>query len=285
MITRDRRRHLVNALMSVATFSAALLAVIPLVLIVGCLLVKGLPALSWEFFTALPHPVGEAGGGMANAIVGTIVLVGMACGIGIPIGVLGGIYLAEFGRGWLTHLVRFMADILAGTPSIVIGVFVYELAVAPMRQFSALAGGVALGIIMLPIVLRTTEEMLKLVPLAVREGARALGIPYWRAMLQIVLAAARRGIVTGILLAMARVAGETAPLLFTTLGNQFWSTSLMRPIAALPLQIFTYAISPFATWQTQAWGGALCLVVMIMTTSLIARLAMRRGTRGSAGSP
>ena len=233
----------------------ALLVVAPLGLILFHLLREGFGSLNVSFFTQLPKPVGEIGGGMANAIVGTSVLLGLACLIGVPIGLLGGIYLAEYGSGRVNSWIRLGADILNGVPSIVWGMTAYALVVVPFKTFSAYSGGLALGFIMIPLVLRTTEEVLVLVPGAYREAALALGLPQWKMIARIVLPTALKGIITGVLLAMGRVAGETAPLLFTAFGNRFWSHQLSEPIAALPLQIFTYAISPYDDWHRQAWAG------------------------------
>lgn len=268
-------RLTINAIMVTLTFLCAIVAMVPLFLIFYHLLSKGLSSFDWHFFTEMPKPVGEPGGGMANGIVGSGILIGLASLIGLPVGILGGIYLSEYGRGKLSTLVRFSADMLNGTPSIVIGVFVYALIVIHTKTFSALAGGVALGIMMIPTILRTTEEMLKLVPQSLREAGLALGLPQWRVLINIVLSTARGGIITGILLAIARISGETAPLLFTALGNQFWSTSLLQPIAALPLQIFVYAISPFEEWQNQAWMGAFVLICTIFLFNIVARLLFR----------
>jgi len=248
---------------------------LPLVLIFGYLLSKGLSSLSVEFFTNLPKPVGEPGGGMANAIVGTLTLIGLACLFGLPVGMIAGVYLAEYGGTRLAWLVRFGADVLNGVPSIVIGIYAYTLIVLPMHGFSAYAGGFALGVIMLPIVARTTEEMVKLVPNSLREASLALGVPAWRTTIWVVLRTARGGIITGMMLAIARVAGETAPLLFTAFGNQFWAQSLRGPIASLPVQIYTYAISPFDDWHRQAWAGALVLLILLAATSLLVRLLTR----------
>ena len=221
---------------------------------------KGFQSVNWAFFTQLPKPTGETGGGMGNAIVGTFILLAQAAVIGVPIGVLGGVYLSEYGSSRVNWWLRFAADILNGVPSIVWGIVVYALVVEPMRSFSALAGGIVLGMMMIPLVMRTTEEVLQLVPNGYREAALALGISRWRAIVQIVVRTALKGIVTGVLLALARVAGETAPLLFTAFGNQYWSHSLTEPIAALPLQIFNYANSPYDDWIRQAWAGALVLL-------------------------
>jgi phosphate transport system permease protein len=220
------------------------------------------------FFTHLPKPVGEPGGGMANAIVGTLVLLGLASLIGVPVGVLGGVYLSEYGAEKLNWWIRFGADILNGVPSIVWGIVAYSLVVLPMKGFSAYAGGVALGFMMIPLVIRTTEEVLLLVPNGYREAALALGIPRWKMIVRIVMTTALKGIVTGVLLAGARIAGETAPLLFTAFGNQFWTHNLKDPIAALPLQIFTYAISPYDDWHRQAWAGALVLILIIFLINI-----------------
>jgi phosphate transport system permease protein len=261
--------------MSIATALAAGLVVLPLLLIFGFLMYQGVVALNVGFFTQLPKPVGEPGGGMANAIVGTLILVGLASCLGLPLGILGGLYLAESRDRRLPWIARFLADVLNGVPSIVIGIFAYGVAVLPFRRFSALAGGFALAIIMLPIVIRTSEELVRLVPSSMREAALALGIPEWKVLLRIVLPTARAGIITGVMVAVARVAGETAPLLFTAFGNRFWHQGLDQPIAALPLQIFAYAISPYDDWHRQAWAGALVLIGMVFVVSLAARVATR----------
>jgi phosphate transport system permease protein len=253
--------------------TAAVLA--PLVLIIGYLMAKGITSLNLDFFTQLPKPVGEAGGGMANAIVGTLVLIGLACVLGLPIGIGTGVFLSEYSHSRLAPLVRFCADVLNGVPSIVIGIYAYTLIVMPTKTFSAYAGGAALGVIMLPIIARTTEEMLRLVPSSLREAALALGVPGWRTTLRVVIRTARGGIITGVMLAVARVAGETAPLLFTAFGNQFWHHGLGGPISSLPVQIYTYAISPFDDWHRQAWAGALVLLTLIALTSLSVRLLTR----------
>ena len=239
---------------------------------------RGLGALSWDFFIKVPKPVGEGGGGMANAIVGSGILLGVGSLIGIPIGIAGGIYLAEFGRGTrLANAVRFTADVLNGVPSIVMGIAVYSLIVIPQGHFSAFSGGVALGIMMIPTVCRTTEEMLLMVPNAVREAALALGVPNWRSVLSITVRTASAGIITGCMLAFARVAGETAPLIFTAFGNVDWSEKLSEPIAALPLQIYVYAISPYDEWHRLAWAGALVLIVLIMLAVSLVRYVTSRG--------
>ncbi len=269
-------RKLVSGGMTVLTGLAALAIILPLLLIFAFLLIEGASALSLDFLTKLPKPVGEPGGGMANAIVGSLILIGLAACIGLPVGILGGVYLAESRDRRLPTVVRFLTDVLNGVPSIVIGIFAYTILVLPLRHFSALSGGFALGIIMIPIVLRTTEELVRLVPASLREAALALGIPEWKVILRVVLPTARAGIITGVMVAVARIAGETAPLLFTAFGNRFWSTGLTQPIAALPLQIFTYAISPFDDWHRQAWAGALLLIAMILVASVVARLATAR---------
>ena len=269
---RGSARRVVNVAMSVATALAAGLVVLPLLLIFGFLMYQGVMALNVDFFTHLPKPVGEPGGGMANAIVGTLVLVSLAACLGLPLGILGGLYLAESRDRRLPWIARFLADVLNGVPSIVIGIFAYGVAVLPFRRFSALAGGFALAIIMLPIVIRTSEELVRLVPSSMREAALALGIPEWKVLLRIVLPTARAGIITGVMVAVARVAGETAPLLFTAFGNRFWHQGLDQPIAALPLQIFAYAISPYDDWHRQAWAGAVVLIGMVFVVSLAARV-------------
>ena len=277
-----RGRRARSRVMVVLTYLAALLAVLPLVLILGYLLKQGAAALSPAFFTELPKPPGETGGGMANAIVGTLVVVGIAAAIGLPVGIGAGMYLAERRDERLATVVRFLSDVLNGLPSIVVGIFAWEFLVRPAGHFSALAGGAALAAIMIPIVTRTTEEMLRLVPNALREAALALGYPQWRTSLVVVLRTALPGIVTGALVAVARVAGETAPLLFTAFGNQFWSVELRQPIAALPLQVFTYAISPYDEWHAQAWAGALVLIGLVLVISVAARAATR--SRFGAGT-
>jgi phosphate transport system permease protein len=280
MSTR-RTRHVISGGMIGLTYLAAVLATLPLLLILFHLLKQGAASLSLAFFTNMPKPVGEAGGGMANAIVGTLTLIGIACVIGLPIGIGAGIYLAEKRITPIAHSVRFLSDVLNGLPSIVMGIFAWEFLVRPAGHFSALAGGAALGAMMIPLVTRTTEEMLRVVPVSLREAALALGYPRWRTSISIVLRTALAGIATGALVAVARVAGETAPLLFTAFGNQFWSTSLREPIAALPLQIFTYAISPYDEWHAQAWAGALVLISIVLVISLAARFV----TRSRFGAP
>ena len=276
-----RTRHLISGGMIGLTYLAAVLATLPLLLILWHLLKKGASSLSLAFFTNMPKPVGEAGGGMANAIVGTLIMIGIACAIGLPIGIGSGIYLSEKRSTPLAQTVRFLADVLNGLPSIVMGIFAWEILVRPAGHFSALAGGAALGAMMVPLVTRTSEEMLRVVPVSLREAALALGYPRWRTSLSVVVRTALAGIATGALVAVARIAGETAPLLFTAIGNQFWSTALREPIAALPLQIFAYAISPYDEWHAQAWAGALVLISMVLLISLAARLV----TRSRFGAP
>ncbi len=270
-----KRRRIVNAVMLAVFVGAAVLAVLPLIFIFLHLLKLGIGSLSWDFFTKMPKPVGEAGGGLANAISGTLILIGLASAVGLPIGVGAGLFLAEQKGSKLANGVRFLSDVLNGLPSIVMGIFAWQFLVRPVGHFSALAGGAALGAMMIPMVARTTEEMVGIVPVALGEAALALGYPRWRTSLAIVLRTASAGIVTGALVAIARIAGETAPLLFTAFGNQFWSLSLRQPIAALPLQIFSYAISPYDSWHSLAWAGALVLIALIFIISLIARVATR----------
>jgi phosphate transport system permease protein len=280
---RDARRRLLSGLMTGVCVLAVLIALVPLVLILGFVLMKGASSLNIGFFTEMPKPVGEAGGGMANAIVGTLTICGLGALFAVPIGVLTGVYVAEFSGSRLASIARFAADTLNGVPSIVIGVFVYALVVLPMKQFSALAGGVALGIMMIPLIARTTEELLRLVPSALREGALALGATRGRAVVTVLLPAALPGIITGILLALSRIAGETAPLLFTAFNNNFWSTNLKREMASLTFQVYTYAKSPYDDWHRQAWAGALVLVMLVTICSLLARVATRRLERMHVG--
>jgi phosphate transport system permease protein len=255
----------------------AFLVLAPLIAIFIYLLIKGVGALNWAFLTQTPKPVGEAGGGMANAIVGSGVILLISSLIGIPLGIGSGIYLAEYGRNRFGDLVRFTADVLNGVPSIVIGIAAYAVVVVPQKHFSAFSGGVALGIMMIPTVARATEEMLLMVPNSVREAAFGLGIPKWRTTLSITLRTASAGVITGCMLAFARVAGETAPLLFTAFGNQFWNLNPNQPTAALPLQVFVYAISPFEEWHRQAWAGALILILMIVGAVAAVRITTSHG--------
>lgn len=268
-------RKIKSALASTLSSAAAILVVAPLGLVFFHLVRSGASAVNLEFFTHLPKPVGEVGGGMVNAIVGSGELLAIAAAIGIPIGVLGGVYLAEYGTARANAMLRFVADVLNGVPSIIWGVVVYGLVVLRFKSFSAYAGGLALGLMMVPLIMRTTEEVLLLVPNGYREASLALGISRWKTIVHIVMRTASKGIVTGILLALARVAGETAPLLFTAFGNRFWNHSLNEPIAALPLQIFTYAISPYEDWHRQAWAGALVLVVAIFLINALVRVLTR----------
>ncbi|MGA7522146.1 MAG: phosphate ABC transporter permease PstA [Acidobacteriaceae bacterium] len=271
-------RWFANHLATWLAVGATILVTAPLVAIFIDLVYKGAVSLNWNFFTKLPAPVGEMGGGMANAIVGSGVLLGLASAIGVPIGIAAGIYLSEYGRGTkLSILVRFTADVLNGVPSIVMGIAVYALIVVPEKGFSAFAGGVVLGIMMIPTVARTSEEMLLMVPHSIREAALGLGVPTWRSMLSITLKTALPGVITGCMLAFARVAGETAPLLFTAFGNNFWSTSLNQPIEALPLQIYVYALSPYDEWHRLAWAGSLVLIVLIVVAVALVRYVTSRG--------
>jgi phosphate transport system permease protein len=271
-------RKFKSALASTTAFVSAVLVITPLALVFFHLLVNGASSLSWDFLTKLPGPVGAVGGGMANAIVGSLELLALAGAIGIPVGVLGGVYLAEYGSARINSVLRFLADVLNGVPSITWGVVVYGLVVLRFKGFSAYAGGLALGLIMIPLILRTTEEVILLVPNGYREAALALGVSRWKTIVHIVMKTASKGIITGILLALARVGGETAPLLFTAFGNRFWNHSLNQPIAALPLQIFTYAISPYDDWHRQAWAGALVLVTGVFCVNILVRILTRGHT-------
>jgi phosphate transport system permease protein len=281
MISAYARRKLTDVFVRSACVAAAVIALIPLGSVLYYVTVRGIGGLNLDFFTELPKPVGEAGGGMANAIVGTLKLVFLACAFGIPPGVLAGVYLAEFGHSRFGKMVRFSADVMSGVPSITVGIFVYALVVLTTKQFSALAGGIALAILMLPTVTRTTEELLKLVPESLREAALGLGLPKWRATLRVMLRTAAPGIATGVMLAVARVAGETAPLLFTAFNNRFWANGLNEPIASLPVNIYTYAVSPYEEWHRQAWAAALVLLLMVLLLNISARLLVR--TRAGAG--
>jgi phosphate transport system permease protein len=270
-----RWRNFKNALMQTIAFLCAILVVVPLFLVLYHLIREGFSSINLAFFTQLPKPVGENGGGMANAIVGSFFLLVQAALFGVPVGVLGGVFLSEYGSSRLNRWIRFAADVLNGVPSITWGMVVYALVVVPMKGFSALAGGIVLGMMMIPLVMRTTEEVLQLVPGGYREAALALGIAKWRAIVQIVVRTALKGIITGILLALARVAGETAPLLFTAFGNHFWTHKLTDPISAMPLQIFNYAISPYDDWHRLAWAGALVLVMFVLVINISVRLLTR----------
>jgi len=273
-------RKIKSALACTIAFVSAVLVISPLALVFCYLLIKGAGSVNWDFFTKLPTPVGVAGGGMANAIMGSLELLALAGLIGIPVGVLGGVYLAEYGSARLSSVLRFLADVLNGVPSITWGIVVYGLIVLRFKGFSAYAGGFALALIMIPLILRTTEEVILLVPNGYREASIALGVSRWKTIVHIVLKTASKGIITGILLALARVGGETAPLLFTAFGNRFWNHSLSQPIAALPIQIFTYAISPYEDWHRQAWAGALVLVTGVFCVNILVRIL----TRGRGGA-
>jgi phosphate transport system permease protein len=268
-------RKVKDKAMFLVTVLCVLLAVVPLFLIFSYTLGQGIGALNIDFFVQMPKPVGEAGGGMANALVGTLILIALGSVIGIPVGIFAGIYLAEYGNNPFGAAVRFLSDVLSGIPSIVVGVVAYILVVIPMKTFSALAGGVALGILMIPTITRTTEEMIRLVPHSYREAGLALGLPQWKTTVRVVLPAALKGITTGVLLGIARAAGETAPLLFTALGNRFWSTAIREPIASLTVFIYDYAKSPFEDWIQQAWAAALVLILLIFFLNLIFRFATR----------
>ena len=275
------RRRFTDRLMTGLAILTVILVLLPLVAIFGYLVYRGIGSINWAFFVETPKPVGEEGGGMANAIVGSVFILGIASVIGVPFGVGAGIYMAEFGRNRFGSAIRFTADVLNGVPSIVIGIVAYAIVVLYQKHFSALAGGVALAIMMVPTISRTTEEMLLLVPQALREAAYGLGIPRWRTTLSITLRTATSGVITGIMLAFARVAGETAPLLFTAFGNQYWNMNASQPTAALPLQIYVYANSPYDDWHRQAWAGSLVLIVLIVGAVAAVRYVVRRGTLGA----
>jgi phosphate transport system permease protein len=280
---RGGARRTVSAIMTGLCGVAVVVALVPLGFVLFYIVSKGFSSLNANFFTKLPKPVGETGGGMANAIVGSIKLIGIASALAIPVGMTSGVYVAEYRGTRLGSAVRFAADVLNGIPSIVIGIFAYGLVVLPMRRFSAIAGGVALAIMMIPIVTRTTEELVLLVPRGLREGGLALGATRAKVTLTVIVPAALPGILTGILVAISRIAGETAPLLFTAFNNQFWTNRLDQPIASLPVQIFTFAISPYEDWHRQAWAGALVLVAMVFLFSLLARVVTRRLERMKVG--
>jgi len=271
------RRRSVNMLATVAAAGSVVLVLLPLIAIFAYLVYRGIGSLNWAFLTQTPKPVGEAGGGMANAIGGTALILLIASSMGVPIGIGAGIYLAEYGRNRFGDLIRFTADVLNGVPSIVVGIVAYGIVVIAQGHFSALAGGVALAIMMIPTITRATEEMLLLVPQAIREAAYGLGVSRWRTTLSITLRTATSGVITGVMLAFARVAGETAPLLFTAFGNQYWNWKMNQPTAALSLQVFTYAISPFDEWHRQAWAGALILIILIVVSVTAVRIAAGRG--------
>jgi phosphate transport system permease protein len=283
MRSSNRRRRFRSAVMTGLCGAAVALALLPLGLILFYILSRGASALNLNFFTKLPKPSGELGGGMANAIVGTLKLIGLASAIAVPVGVGAGVFLAEFREAKVSTAVRFCADVLNGVPSIVVGIVAYTIVVLPMRRFSAIAGALALAIMMLPIVTRATEELLRLVPEALREGALALGATRSRALLTVILPTAAPGILTGVLLAIARIAGETAPLLFTSFNNQFWAPGLDQPTASLTVQIYSYAIAPYDDWHRQAWAGALTLVGIVFVFSVLARTVTRRLERMNVG--
>lgn len=273
-IWRQTKNHFATA----AAVLASVLVLAPLIAVFGYLVYKGIGSINLAFLTNTPKPVGEPGGGMANAIVGSGLILAIGSAIGVPLGIGSGVYLSEYGKSAYSRYVRFTADVLNGVPSIVIGIAAYSLVVIKQGHFSAFAGGVALGIMMVPTIARTTEEMLRMVPNAVREAALGLGIPQWRSTLSVALRTAASGVITGVMLAFARVAGETAPLLFTAFGNQFWNVDPNQPTAALPLQIYTYAISPYDEWHRQAWAGSLVLIVLIVAAVALVRMVARRGT-------
>jgi phosphate transport system permease protein len=275
------RRRITDHVMTGAAVLTVVIVLVPLVAIFGYVVYRGVGAINWDFLTKTPKPVGEAGGGMANAIVGSALILGIASLVGVPFGIGAGIYLAEFGRNRMGSVIRFTSDVLSGVPSIVIGIVAWSILVRG-RGFSALAGGLALAIMMVPTITRTTEEMLLLVPQALREAAYGLGVSRWRTTLSIVLRTATSGVITGIMLAFARIAGETAPLLFTALGNTFWNLRYNQPTAALPLQIYVYANSPYDDWHRQAWAGSLVLIVLIVTAVAAVRYVVRRGSFGTA---
>jgi len=277
MTARLRWRKFVSGTMLTLTGVCAAVAVSVLFFILGYLVYHGGSSINWNFFTKLPAPVGEIGGGMANAIVGSAKLLLLASLFGVPVGFFGGIYLAEFSNSSIAFVVRYAADLLNGVPSIVIGIFAYALVVLPFKHFSTLAGAFALGVMMIPITLRSTEEFLHAVPRALREGSMALGASRWRTIMSVVVPAAYRGIMTAILLALARVAGETAPLLFTAFGNRYWSPGVSQPTASLPVMIFTYAISPYDDWHRQAWAAGLVLLALILIVNVFARAILSRG--------
>lgn len=276
--TTSLRRRLSNWTALGFITLAALIVTVPLFLILGTVVVRGLGTFNWAFLTQIPKPIGEEGGGMGNAILGSILLLGFASLIGVPLGIGAGIFLAEYGRNKFGNIVRFTADVLNGVPSVVIGMTAWALVVVPQGHFSLISGSVALGIMMIPVISRTTEEVLLLVPQSIREAALGLGIPKWRTILSVVLRSASAGIVTSVMLAFARIAGESAPLMFTAFGNEFWSSSPNQPVAALPLQIYKYAIQPYEQAHAQAWTAALVLISMIVLTVVFVRFIVGRGT-------
>jgi len=275
MLSPYTRRKFTDVVVRSACVLAAVIALIPLISVLYYVTRRGIGGINLAFFTELPKPVGESGGGMANALVGTLKLVFLACAFGIPPGVLAGVYLAEFGHSRFGKSVRFSADVMSGVPSITVGIFVYSLVVLQTKHFSALAGGIALAVLMLPTVTRTTEELLRLIPESLREAALGLGLPQWRVTLRVMLRTAAPGIATGVMLAVARVAGETAPLLFTAFSNPFWSSGLNEPTASLPVSIYNYAVSPYEEWHRQAWAAALLLLLLVLLLNVTARLLVR----------
>jgi len=278
---RDFRRTVINRLALGMLAAGSLLAILPLLFILYYVVQRGLAGLNLSFFTELPKPVGEAGGGLGNAVLGTLILVGMGSAIGVPIGIASGIYLSEFRRSRYATVLRSSVELLAGVPSIILGIFAYAILVVPMKGFSALAGSLALAVILIPTVAKTTEEVLKLVPDHIREAGLGLGIPRWRVILSIVVYGSRSGILTGVMLGVARISGESAPLLFTALNSQYWPRGLMQPISSLPIQIYTYAISPFDEWTQLAWTGSMVLVLFVLIANLLMRgLIAQRGAGG-----
>ncbi|PIS29814.1 phosphate ABC transporter, permease protein PstA [Candidatus Saganbacteria bacterium CG08_land_8_20_14_0_20_45_16] len=275
-----RKRKLIEKIFLGTVLSGTLIAIVPLVLVLGYVFIKGFSALDFNFFTQLPAPVGEPGGGMGNAIVGTFIIVGLSCLVGLPIGIFGGIWLALYGQGKRGFFIRYAADVLSSIPSIVIGIFAYVLLVATLKHFSALAGGFALGVIMIPTVTRTTEELVKMVPRTLYEAGLALGIPEWKVILKIVFRTAWAGIFTGIMLSVARIMGETAPLLFTAFNSMYWNFRIDEPMASMTVQIYNYAISPFADWNAKAWAGSLTLVMIVLGITIVVRKFSRRVSYG-----
>jgi len=272
---RHTRRRAANGMMWACAVLCVLAAIVPLGLVMYYVVAQGASGINLDFFTKLPKPVGEPGGGMANAILGSLILIGLASLVGLPIGILGGIYLAEFGTNRFAWTVRFFADVLSGVPSIVVGIFIWAMVVVPTHRLSAIAGGAALGVMMIPTVMRTTEELVRLVPLSLREASLSLGATHWRTVFKVVLVAAKGGVITGVLLAVSRIAGEAAPLLLTAGTSAFWCTRIDHPMPNLPVQIFTYAIQPYEDWRRQAWAAALVLVSLVLVLSVAARYATR----------
>ncbi len=283
MTVRRKWRKAVNAVMLSMTGVCTLISVSVLFFILGYLIVNGGGSVDWDFFTKLPKPVGEKGGGMANAIVGSAKLLLVACATGVPVGFMAGVYLSEFGGKTFSFVIRYVTDLLNGVPSIVIGIFAYTVLVLPMKHFSTLAGGLALGVMMIPIAVRSTEEFLSAVPMSLREGAMALGATKWKAIATVVVPAAIRGILTGVILNIARVAGETAPLLFTAFGNRFWSSGWNQPTASLPVMIYTYAVAPYEDWHRQAWAAGLVLLSLVLVVNIVARVVLARKITVAAG--